>query len=239
MALNVEYPCFGSGEPVRLSAEAIRRLGADLRQRLLGYTARPFEPVVLFRRATCLRVNGRSLRIAWDAAHAVHDQTGEPVLGVCEHDPQEPETVMISLNAELLGDQPELLRSTAAHELGHAIFYMPAAVAKGAARAFRSGAIAVQDAAQIDWREWRADEFMGAFLAPRRQLTRAFTREASSLGLPLQWRSDGEIPAPSIVSGDVSGSALDAINIALAEQFGVTETFIGVRLRKYRLVTIR
>lgn len=44
MALNVEYPCFGSGEPARLSADAIRRLGADLRQRLLGYTARPFEP---------------------------------------------------------------------------------------------------------------------------------------------------------------------------------------------------
>ncbi len=77
------------------------------------------------------------------------------MLGVCEHDPQEPATVMISLNGELLGCQPEMLRSTAAHELGHAIFYMPAAVAKGSARAFRSGVIAARDAAPIDWREWR------------------------------------------------------------------------------------
>lgn len=160
MAFNVEYPCFGSGEPTRLSADAIRRLGADLRQRLLGYTARPFEPANLFRRAACFRVNGQLLRIVWDAAHAVHDEAGEPVLGVCEHDPQEPATVMISLNGELLGGQPEMLRSTAAHELGHAIFDMPAAVAKGAARAFRSAAIAAREAAPIDWREWRADEFM-------------------------------------------------------------------------------
>src|SRR5579875_962201 len=109
MAVNVEYPCFGSGEPTRLSADAIRRLGADLRQRLLGYNARPFEPANLFRRAACLRVNGRPLRIVWDAAHAVHDEAGEPVLGVCEHDPQEPATVMISLNGELLGNQPDML----------------------------------------------------------------------------------------------------------------------------------
>jgi hypothetical protein len=38
----------------------------------------------------------------WDAAHPVHDEAGEPVLGVCEHDPQEPATVMISLNVENL-----------------------------------------------------------------------------------------------------------------------------------------
>jgi hypothetical protein len=236
MALNVEYPCFGSGEPMKLSADAIRRLGAELRQRLLGYTARPFEPADLFRRAGCLRVNGRQLKIVWDAAHAVHDETGEPVLGVCEHDPQEPATVMISLNAELLGDQPEMLRSTAAHEFGHAIFDMPAAVAKGAARAFRSGAIAARDAAPIDWREWRADEFMGAFLVPRRQLSRAFAREASAFGVAIRWKVIDEIPTPYIVANVAGWSAIDAIAGALAEEFGVTSAFIGVRLRKYGLV---
>jgi len=56
--------------------------------------------------------------VAWDIDHPVHDDDGEPVLGVCEHDPAEPGTVMISLNGELLRDQPELLRSTAIHELG-------------------------------------------------------------------------------------------------------------------------
>lgn len=236
MALNVEYPCFGSGEPARLSAEAIRRLGADLRQRLLGYKAGPFEPADLFRRAASLRVNGRPLRIVWDAAHAVHDEAGEPVLGVCEHDPQEPATVMISLNAELLGDQPEMLRSTAAHELGHAIFDMPAAVARCAARAFRGGAIKGRNATPIDWREWRADEFMGVFLAPRRQLARAFAREASAFGAAIRWKVIDEIPTPHVAAIDAGWSAIDAIAGALAEEFGVTSAFIGVRLRKYGLV---
>jgi hypothetical protein len=236
MAFNVEYPCFGSGEPARLSADAIRRLGADLRQRLLGYTARPFEPTELFRRACELRVNGRRLRIAWDAEHAVHDEAGEPVLGVCEHDPHEPATVMISLNAELLGGQPEMLRSTAAHELGHAIFDMPAAVAKGAARAFRSGAVAVRHPAPIDWREWRADEFMGAFLAPRRQLARAFAREAAAFGAAIRWKVIDEIPTPCVAANEAGWPAIDAIAGALAEEFGVTSAFIGVRLRKYGLI---
>ncbi|HZT24130.1 MAG TPA: hypothetical protein VFA57_00385 [Pseudolabrys sp.] len=236
MMLDVEYPCFGSGEPARLSANAIRRLGADLRQRLFGHAARPFEPANLFRRTARLRVNGRPLRIVWDAEHAVHDEAGEPVLGVCEHDPEGPATVMISLNAELLGGRPEMLRSTAAHELGHAIFDMPAAVAKGAARAFRSGAIAVRDAAPIDWREWRADEFMGAFLAPRRQLARAFAREASAIGAAIRWKVIDEIPTPYVAANEAGWPAIDAIAGALAEEFGVTSAFIGVRLRKYGLV---
>jgi Zn-dependent peptidase ImmA (M78 family) len=170
--------------------------------------------------------------------HPVHDECGEAVFGVCEHDPQEPAAVMISLNAELLGDQPELLRSTAAHELGHAVFDMPAAMAKGTARAFRSRAEVRAPEAPIDWREWRADEFMGAFLTPRRQLTRAFTREAAAYDLPLRWRG-GEIPAPWLSANVVGWGVIDGIAGALAEQFGVSESFIGVRLRKYGLVSIK
>ncbi|HLH12972.1 MAG TPA: hypothetical protein VKV77_14000 [Methylovirgula sp.] len=181
-------------------------------------------------------MNGHPLRIVWDAANPVHDEAGEPVLGVCEHDPQEPATVMISLNGDLLGGQPEMLRSTAAHELDHAIFDMPAAVAKGTARAFRSGAIKARDAAPINWREWRADEFMGAFLAPQRQLARAFAREASAFGAAIRWKVIDEIPTPYVAANETGWSAIDAIAGALAEEFGVTSAFIGVRLRKYGLV---
>jgi len=238
MTISVEYPCFASGEPVRLSAEAIRAAGAELRRRLFGFVVKPLDAADLFRRAARLRVNGRTFGIVWDMDHPVHDDEGEPVLGVCEHDPLEPATVMISLNAELLADQPELLRSTVAHELGHAVFDMPAAMAKGTARAFRSRAEARAPEAPIDWREWRADEFMGAFLTPRRQLTRAFTREASGYGLTLRWRG-GEIPRPWLSAAVVGWSVIDAIAATLAEEFGVSESFIGVRLRKYGLVTIK
>jgi hypothetical protein len=34
----------------------------------------------------------------------------------------------------------------------------------------------------------------------------------------------------------VGGSEIDAIACALAEEFGVSESFMGVRFRKYRLV---
>jgi len=236
MAVGVEYPSFGSGEPVRLSAEAIRALGADLRRRLLGFVVRPVEPADLFRRTARLRVNGAQLRLVWDAEHPVHDDKGIPVLGVCEHDPDEPGEIMISLNSDLLEDRPELLRSTAAHELGHAIFDMPAAMAGRTARAFRSRVEARAADAPVDWREWRADEFMGAFLAPRRQLTRAFMREASAVGASIAWRGDDESPTPYMKASRNGWSVIETIVATLAGEFGLSEPFIAVRLRKYGLI---
>jgi|SRR5579884_457055 len=140
------------------------------------------------------------------------------------------------LTKRMFSTQVTSMPATAAHELGHAIFDMPAAVAKGAARAFRSGAIAARDAAPIDWREWRADEFMGAFLAPRRQLVRSFAREASAIGAAIRWKVIDEIPTPYVAANVAGWPAIDAIAGALAEEFGVTSAFIGVRLRKYGLV---
>jgi hypothetical protein len=236
MVVQVEYPCFASREPRRLAANSVGAVATALRQRLVGVVARPLDVDALMRRTKRLQVNGRVLNVAWDIDHSVHDDGGEAVLGVCEHDPAEPGTVMISLNGEVLQDQPELLRSTAVHELGHAVFDMPAALTAGSARAFRSGLKAPAKDAPIDWREWRADEFMGAFLAPKRQLARAFAREASAVGATIRWNVVDEIPTPCIAAKEVGGSEIDAIACALAEEFGVSESFMGVRFRKYRLV---
>lgn len=235
MAVIVEYPSFASGEPVRLSAQSILAIGAELRKRLFGFAVRPLDVAGLAQRASKLRVNGRDLRIAWDTGHAVHDDDGNAVLGACEYDPSEPGTVLISLNASVLTDQPELLRSTAAHELGHAVFDMPAAMAASAMRAFRSSSEAPATGPVVDWKEWRADEFMGAFLAPRRQLTRSFTRQAAGHGARVRWE-DGEKPMPFIKQNNEDRSLADAIALALAEEFGVSEALMAVRLRKYQLV---
>lgn len=62
----------------------------------------------------------------------------ELALGVCENDPELPDTVMISVNASLLAHQPEVIRSTAAHEFAHAIFDMPAAMGGNIRRTFRT-----------------------------------------------------------------------------------------------------
>lgn len=235
MAAIIEYPSFASGEPVRLSAQSILAIGAELRKRLFGFAVRPLDVAGLAQRASRLRVNGRDLRIAWDTEHAVHDDKGNAVLGVCAHDPCEPGTVLISLNGPVLADQPELLRSTAVHELGHAVFDMPGAMAAGALRSFRSNSEAPATGPVVDWREWRANEFMGAFLAPRRQLARSLTRQAAAYGARVRWE-DGEKPMPFITQSNEDRAVADAIALGLAEEFGVSEALMAVRLRKYQLV---
>jgi hypothetical protein len=218
----------------------VRAIAETLRRRLFGAVARPIDVDDLARRAAGLRVNGRRIELAWDIDHAVHDEAGEPVLGVCEHDPDEPDMVMISLNGELLADQPHLLRSTAAHELGHAIFDMPAALGSGMRRSFRSQTTDRKSSAPVmDWREWRADEFMGAFLVPPGRLVQAVVRQASADRVPIHWVSETGIAKPRIVAAEAGWDTIEAIGDALAEEFGVSPAFMNVRLRKHGFVALR
>jgi hypothetical protein len=90
MVVEVEYPCFASGEPRRLAAKTVGAVAAALRQRLAGVVARPLDVAALIRRTKRLRVNGRALAVAWDIDHPVHDDDGKAVLGVCDTIPQSP-----------------------------------------------------------------------------------------------------------------------------------------------------
>ena len=98
--------------------------------------------------------------------------------------------------------QRAILRSTAAHELGHAVFDMPAAMDARKARAFRSRGEVLARKEPIDWKEWRADEFMGSFLAPRRKLARSLAREASQHGAILRWSEEDGVTVPYIHAGE-------------------------------------
>jgi hypothetical protein len=226
MAMEIRYACRASGEPAGLNGAAIRAIATETRRLLSGPAPRPLDLPALARRTAAIRINGRALAIAWDWDHAVHDPDGAAVLGCCETDPGEPGMILISLNGALLAHQPELLRSTAAHEFAHAIFDMPAAMAGQAPPAYRLHAAPPAR----DWREWRADEFMGEFLAPRAQLAKALAREAGVLGVELTWRAPGDVPAPAIAPDQPE--AIDAIVSALAHRFGVSESFIAVRLAR-------
>jgi len=230
MPLEISYPCHASGEPAGVSGFIVRSLAFGLRQRVAGAATKPIEMDVLARRASWMRINGRMLRIAWDWEHAVHDPDGDPVLGACEHDPAEPDMVMISLNGAMLEHQPELLRSTAAHELAHAIFDMPAAIGAGRRRVFRNHATASAPDGKRDWREWRADQFMGEFLVPRRQLARALVQEANAHGVALRWRVRQGVASPVLDHSD--HQAFDSIIGSLAVRFGVSAAFIAVRCAK-------
>jgi hypothetical protein len=234
MVLAINYRNTDAGEPHRLSAAALARIAGDIRTRLFGICPKPVDVTALIAKTAQLVVNGKSATLSWGLDRAIHDDEGREVLGVCENDPELPGTVMISVNASLLAHQAEVIRSTAAHEFAHAIFDMPAAIGGNIRRTFRSSiapAIA-RPGAPIDWVEWRADEFMGAFLVPADKLARALPKHASALDLPLRWRAAPDGRSVPFVDLDPSEGTLGLLVDDLSEAFGVTAAFMSVRLAK-------
>lgn len=234
MVLAITYPSTAAGDPHRLSAKAIASIASDIRSRLFGIQPRPVDVPALIAKTVRLAVNGKPITLSWGLDRPIHDENGHEALGVCENDPELPDTMMISINASLLAHQPEVIRSTAAHEFAHAIFDMPAAMGGNIRRTFRTSvapAIA-RPGAPIDWVEWRADEFMGAFLVPADKLARALPKHASALDLPLRWRAAPDGRSVPFVDLDPSEGTLGLLVDDLAEAFGVTAAFMSVRLAK-------
>jgi hypothetical protein len=234
MVLAFAYPSTAAGDPHRLSAQKIASIASDIRSRLFGIQPRPVDVPALIAKTMRLVVNGKPITLSWGLDRPIHDENGHEALGVCENDPELPDTVMISVNASLLAHQPEVIRSTAAHEFAHAIFDMPAAMGGNIRRIFRTSvapAIA-RPGAPIDWVEWRADEFMGAFLVPADKLARVLPKHASALDLPFRWRAAPDGRSVPFVDLDPSEGALGLLVDDLAEAFGVTAAFMSVRLAK-------
>ncbi len=234
MVLAITYPSTAAGDPHRLSAQKIASIASDIRARLFGVQPRPVDVAALIAKTARLVVNGKPINLSWGLDRPIHDENGHEALGVCENDPELPDTVMISVNASLLAHQPEVIRSTAAHEFAHAIFDMPAAMGGNIRRTFRTSvapAIA-KPGAPIDWVEWRADEFMGAFLVPADKLARVLPKHASALDLPFRWRAAPDGRSVPFVDLDPSEGTLGLLVDDLAEAFGVTTAFMSVRLAK-------
>lgn len=234
MVLAIAYASTAAGDPHRLSTQAIARIASDIRTRLFGVQPRPVDVVALIAKTARLAVNGKPITLSWGLDRPIHDEDGREALGVCENDPELPDTVMISINASLLAHQPEVIRSTAAHEFAHAIFDMPAAMGGNIRRTFRTTAAPAiaRPGAPIDWVEWRADEFMGAFLVPADKLARVLPKHASALDLPFRWRAAPDGRSVPFVDLDPSEGTLGLLVDDLAEAFGVTAAFMSVRLAK-------
>lgn len=247
--LTLNYPHVrATYEPMRLRAVDIWALGEAARaQILVGLPRAKVDVARIMKRTRQMCVNGLAFETHWEFAKALADDAGQPAFGATEHDDEWPSAAMIYLNAEQLHDRDDLSRSTAAHELGHAVFDTPAWIyrkrqaslpfeATGSQnRRYQSVGQVQTGSNAIDWREWRANEFMGALLAPRNLLHRHLHKRASALGVPMAaTAADTELP---IVDGRKAGlDALETLAIDLAEIFGVSIEFIHVRLRKYKLV---
>lgn len=253
--LVLDYPHFKpSFEPKRLKAESIWAIADAARTQVCSNAQRPkVEIPHVIKRTRHLVVNGIAFEAHWELDRPVIDDAGHPVAGAVEYDESFPVAALISINGDLLRGRDDLACSTVAHELGHAIFDTPSWIQQAARRDDTTVAVPLlhfqpepcEDiysdrlpASAIDWCEWRANEFMGAFLAPRNLLHRHLHKRAAALGVPLVEAASAE-RLPVVNERRASSEALEALLIELAEIFGVSIEFIWVRLRKYQLLAWR
>jgi len=240
MGLSVAYPYHrASLEPRPMTALQIWGVAEQVRQQLPRRPTPCLKLERLIEVASSMMVNGTAIATHWDMDRSVRDDRGREALGVTEADPALPGIVLISLNAAVIAGRDYLHRSTLAHEFGHALFDGPSMLRQAGQPAF--AAVTPNEGhfwdsrcarGRMDWREFRANEFMGALLAPRSLLHRELIRRAITLRLPLV---DAGRDQPVLRAGG-DQDRVEQLLQDLAERFGVSASFIEYRLRRYALV---
>jgi len=239
MSIIVDYPHHPqSGAPRPLLAEALWAVAAQVRRQVMCRQKGFAVPVAaLVAAADRVLANGQAITISWELGQPVHDGNGRAVLGVCETDPEVPGAALVSINGSLIAGRDDLAVSTAAHELGHVIFDVPAALG-APLRRYRS--VTPDPAALLDKRavasERRANEFMGALLVPPvplhlRLLVHAHAERLRTVNAPHRGR-----PGSRVLAAENPMEAIEGVIAALAIDFGVSERFIAVRLDRYGLI---
>ena len=234
-----------TGMPRPLTANAIWAIARDVRRQVCGgLWPKPLPADLLIRRVELLVANSIRFVPIWDWQNDVHDESGRPVAGACEYNSDSPENIYLSLNPTVIGDRGDLAASTAAHELGHAIFDGPASVIACRSKArhvtpddchFNASGLKNEEY----WSEYRANEFMGGLLAPADLLHRTMVMRAREFGVQLVNGSShaGKLGYPIINGPKWSVVEQDLLLDDLAGIFGVSASFIWVRLNKYRLIS--
>ena len=241
MAIEVGYPFYPTSlEPRPMKAQQIWGVAEQVRRQLAPRRQVPsLDLDRLTRLSGSMLVNGVPIATHWDFERSVHDAEGREALGVTEADPALPGIVLISLNAELIAERDYLKRSTLAHEFGHAVFDGPSMLRQAGQPAF---SMVTPDESHLtaparplegmDWREFRANEFMGALLAPRPLLQRELVRRAIALKLPLVDVGEDQ----PVLRAKADPMRVEELLLDLAERFAVSPSFIEYRLRRYGLV---
>jgi Zn-dependent peptidase ImmA (M78 family) len=180
---------------------------------------------------------GRGVRFeaSWDLDHPVFNAAGQPVMGVTEYDKASPGCVMVSVNGPMLANAETLLRSTIAHEIGHVVFDAPGWILVPPAAPISSGFNSSRK--PHDPRELRANEFMGALLVAPSMLRVDLQRKAKQQRLPASPRPSTVMSgAPAYDGRQLDRDVVEEIIFSLDESFGVSESFMRVRLDRYDLL---
>lgn len=238
MPLAIAYPPATALNARRdTAAPAIRAVAAQVRRQLQpDREGLAVQLHALLGASRDVEVNGQRLAVSWDTERALHDEAGRPVLGICDTDPHEPGWAYLAVDGPTTLHRPDIALSTAAHELGHLLFDVPAALARGERR-YRAVARSAEALDRVGrGAEARANEFMGALLAPPVMLHTRLLAHARSEELRLARGQHQGRPGSPIIAAGNSSEALAGIAAALAGDFGVSERFIAVRLARYGLV---
>lgn len=260
--LFLEYRCNTQSQPFYLKHSEVEQLAAKIRAQLLPDEADEL-PLASLAKIDRLSVNGIAFELWVDTDHALIDEHGQSVLGICEFDPGAPDAVMVSVSPVSTGITEELTLSTFAHELGHALFDAPGWLYNAAQgpglfddleinqKAFRSTTnnaehLANQGVSEpltklrpyeqaLQFAEFRANEFMGSLLVPRNRLAMAILSYAPKLDVPLITTPefDSDFPGTLVRIANTSDDALDHLLRVLAKRFGVHRRFIEVRMSRY------
>ena len=226
-------------EPVQLSPPEIWAVARNLRAQLTDDPLqRKLDLSKIDEQGARLDVNDIRFGVLWDFDHAVRNADGEEVLGVTEYAETTPLHVLVSINGPRLQVSDTLLRSTIAHELGHVIFDAPSWMVSRQApymQAASTGSPTVS--ARWDPMEVRANEFMGALLVPPAPIRIDFLRLVKRQRLSLSPRPSQVIPgAPAVDGQTVEAEAAAEMLFSLGQLYGVSESFMRVRLSRYDLL---
>ena len=226
--LTLAYRCCERKLPRYIKHSEVEGIAVLARQQLVDTNTDAISLAVLSN-ITGLKINGIKFDLWIDTEHLVHDDQGNSVLGVCEFDPAASmDATALSVSPASQTESEELVLSTFAHELGHAIFDAPswiAAAAQGpglfddplemACKAYRTTTRDAEHLGKqreasevrntelernIHFAELRANEFMGSLLVPRQHLCRAIEAMAPKHGVTI-YRSpslDPELPGTTI-----------------------------------------
>ena len=260
--IQLQYRHCDRHRPHYLKHSQVEVLAGQVRNQLVAEDDLAI-PLEVLSGITALHVNGITVELSIDTAHEVHDEAGQPVLGVCEYDPNLPDTALVSVSPVSEGGSPSLVLSTLGHELGHACFEVPGwiyeanqgpdlfASAEQGSKIYRTTTEDPEHLTrpssldqQVRFAELRANEFMGSLLVPRLHLRVAATTLAQRMGIAM-------LPGPSLHPNFPSVEccfippnqdsfdclAMQGLYLELADYFGVSSRFIEVRLQHYGFIT--
>ncbi len=238
MRIQVHYPHDPqTGVPRGISSAVVRAVAAQVRAQLpINDGVLAVDVQLLAGAARWFDVNGRILEVTWHLADDLKDATGRSALGACQVEPDRPGTVCVLINRRASTDRPDLAVSTAAHELGHVIFDVPSMIQDPGRRYHNAVARAgMLDSATYE-AEQRANDFMGALLVPPVRVHTRLLAHARSEGLRLTRAANCGRPGSPVLAANNAEESVAGVIAALANDFGVSDRFIAVRLARYGLI---